>query len=154
MSPDGIINTVAGNGGLINYDEGVLGDGGPATGAQLRYPWSVATGSPGDVFIADTWNNRIRRVSRDGLVTTLAGNGAQGFSGDNGPAVNAQLNGPIGLAADRAGNLFFIDAGNRRVRKVSVTGIISTVAGRVASRAATIRPVMAVRRPARPWVPS
>ncbi len=130
VSPDGIINTVAGNGGLTNYDEGVLGDGGPATGAQLRYPWSVATANTGEVFIADTGNNRIRRVSRDGLITTLAGDGAQGFSGDNGPAVNAQLNGPIGLAADRAGNLFFIDAGNRRVRKISATGIISTVAGK------------------------
>ena len=130
VSPDGIINTIAGNGGASNYDEGALGDGGPATSAQLRYPWSVAAANTGDIFVADTSNNRIRRVSRDGVITTVAGNGTQGYSGDGGPAINAQMNGPIGLATDGAGNLFFIDAGNRRVRKVSTTGIITTVAGK------------------------
>jgi sugar lactone lactonase YvrE len=91
VSPSGIINTVAGNGGAVIYDEAPLGDGGQAANAQLRYPWSVAAGNGGDIFIADTEANRIRRVTRDGVITTIAGNGTQGFSGDNGPAVNAQL---------------------------------------------------------------
>ncbi len=117
----GIITTVAGTG---TY--GFSGDGGPATGAQLALPSGIAVDSAGNVYIADTNNNRVRKLS-NGVLTTVAGNGgAPGFSGDNGPATAAQLNFPTGLAVDTAGNLYLAD-GNR-IRKVS-GGIITTVAG-------------------------
>ena len=125
VSTSGIITTVAGNG-----DFGFSGDGGLATDAQLDLPpRGVAVDGAGNLFIADDGNNRVRKVSTSGIITTVAGNGTPGFSGDSGPATNAELSSPSGVAVDGAGNLFIADDGNNRVRKVSTSGIITTVAG-------------------------
>ena len=126
------INTVAGNGTL-----GYSGDGGPAISAELRYPFGVAVDSAGNLYIADTDNQRIRMVAAStGVISTVAGNGtgagtgSGGFSGDGGPATSAELYGPFGVAVDSAGNLYIADDGSQRIRKVTATtGIISTVAG-------------------------
>lgn len=123
ISATGIITTVAGGG------SGGLGDGGPAISAQLSGPQGVAVDSSGNLYIADYFNHRIRRVSTTGIMSTLAGNGARGYSGDGGPAAIAQLNGPSGVAVDGSGNLYIADYFNNRIRKVSATGIITTVAG-------------------------
>jgi len=134
VSPSGIITTVAGDGtgrGVWPYG-GPATDDGPATSSQLSGPRGVAADRAGNLFIADSGNHRIRKVSAGGIITTVAGNGTQGISGDGGPARSAQLNGPIGVTVDGAGNLFTLDAGNGpqgRVRKVSPNGIITTVAG-------------------------
>jgi uncharacterized protein (TIGR03437 family) len=119
---NGVITTVAGNG-----TRGYSGDNGLATSAQLAYPQGVAVDSAGNLYIADTSNSRIREVS-NGVIATVAGDGTFGFSGDNGPATSAQLNGPSGVAVDSAGNLYIGDLGNTRIRKVS-NGVITTVAG-------------------------
>ncbi len=124
VSPDGIISTVAGDG-----TSGFSGDGGPATKAQLSYLSGIAADAAGNLFIADTGNSRIRRVSTDGIISTVAGDGTQGFSGDGAPATSARLNFPIGVAVDGAGNLYIGDSGNGRIRRVDVNGIISTVSG-------------------------
>jgi sugar lactone lactonase YvrE len=120
-----IITTVAGTG-----VEGFSGDGAEASAAQLKLPFGVAVDSLGNVFIADSGNHRVRKVTPGGVITTVAGTGTAGFSGDNGPAVAAQLNSPIFLALDGAGNLYIADQGNNRVRKVGTDGTITTVAGR------------------------
>ncbi|WP_086055668.1 NHL repeat-containing protein, partial [Protofrankia coriariae] len=119
-----VITTVAGSG-----TPGYSGDGGPATAAQLANPGSVAVTDDGRVYIADTDNNRVRRVDSDGVITTVAGTGAPGYSGDDGPATAAQLARPGGLAADTAGNLYIADNANNRIRRVSSDGVITTVAG-------------------------
>ena len=124
VSAGGVISTVAGNGTV-----GSLGDGGPATLAKLAAPRDIAVDSSGNLFIADEANNRIRKVSPNGIISTVAGNGTEGFSGDGGPATLAELSGPYGIAVDPSGNLFIGDAGNNLIRKVSASGIISTVAG-------------------------
>jgi len=124
LDPRGILTRIAGN-----SRPGYSGDGGPATSAQLNFPWALALDSTGNLFIADRSNNRIRKVSPGGIITTVAGIGAQGFSGDSGPAVSAQLNAPTGVAVDGAGSLFIADGLNHRIRKVSGSGIITTVAG-------------------------
>jgi uncharacterized protein (TIGR03437 family) len=118
----GVLTLVAGNG-----TPGFSGDDGPAAIAQLSSPAGVAVDGLGNVYIADTANNRIRKVS-DGVITTFAGTGAPGVSGDNGPAGAAQLNYPKGLVVDSAGNLYIADTFNQVVRKV-VSGKITTVAG-------------------------
>jgi sugar lactone lactonase YvrE len=119
---NGIITTEAGTG----YGD-FSGDGGPATSAQFDNPSGLAVDTAGNLYIADFFNNRVRKVS-GGIITTVAGNGTPGFSGDGGPATSAQLSFPRGLAVDAAGDLYIADAGNERIRKVS-NGIISTVAG-------------------------
>jgi uncharacterized protein (TIGR03437 family) len=119
---NGVITTVAGNG-----TQGFSGDNGPATSAQLANPVGVAVDSAGSVYIADRNNHRIRKVS-GGVITTVAGNGTQGFSGDSGPATSAELNYPGGVAVDATGSLYIADVGNSRIRKVS-GGAITTVAG-------------------------
>ena len=171
VNPDGIIARVAGTGVA-----GFAGDGGPATEAQLRGPFAVAVGEDGTLFIADSGNGLIRRVGRDGIISTfggplgtksgdrprvtgvavapdgalyaventrsqivriapgnrisvVAGTGAEGFSGDGGPAAAAQLSGPFGIALDDAGNLYVADSRNNRVRRIGPDGIITTVAG-------------------------
>ncbi len=131
VSPSGIISTVAGNG-----TPGFSGDGGPATSAGLGSARGVAADAAGNLFIADTNNQRIRKVSADGIITTVAGKvgticcfSGGGFSGDGGPATSAQLSQPSAVAVDAAGDLFIADRGNERIRKVSPSGIISTVAG-------------------------
>ena len=124
VTPDGIINTVAG----INAF-GYSGDGGPATSAALNLPIGLAVDAGGNLFIADNKNNRIRKVSPDGFITTEAGGPKFGNTGDGGPAIDATLNLPTGVAVDAAGNLYIADSGNSRVRKVTPSGIISGVAG-------------------------
>jgi DNA-binding beta-propeller fold protein YncE len=124
VSPSGTISTVAGN-GLWAFS----GDGGPATSASLSWPDGVALDVAGNLYIADTANNRVRKVSPAGIITTVAGNGTGGFSGDGGPATSASLYSPYGMALDGAGNLYIADTGNNRIRKVSPSGTISTVAG-------------------------
>jgi sugar lactone lactonase YvrE len=118
----GVITTVAGNG-----THGFSGDNGPATAAQLSWPDGVAVDSAGNLYIADTDNNRIRKVS-GGVITTVAGNGTEGFSGDKGPATAAQLGWPYSVAVDAAGNLYIADTYNNHIRKVS-NGVITTVGG-------------------------
>ena len=120
----GIITTVAGS--LTN---GPFGDGGPATNAQLSAPIGVAVDRVGNIYIADTGNLRIRKVSSDGTITTVAGNGTFRYSGDSGPATDAQLFLPRGVAVDDFGNIYIADAGNNRIRKVLPSGVILTVAG-------------------------
>ncbi|MBU6401718.1 MAG: SMP-30/gluconolactonase/LRE family protein, partial [Verrucomicrobia bacterium] len=120
----GIITTVAGD-GRFRPD----GDGGAATNASLASPLALALDAAGDLFIADQGNNRIRKVQPDGIITTVAGDGTAGYSGDGGAATNASLNQPAGLAVDAAGNLFIADQGNSRVRKLDTNGILTTVAG-------------------------
>jgi len=122
----GIITTVAGSG-----TEGYTGDGGPATAASINYPIGIAVDSSGNLYVADYYNQRIRKVAAGtGIITTVAGDGTQGYAGDNGPATSARLNYPWGVATDSAGNLFIADTGNQRIRKVTAgTGIITTVAG-------------------------
>jgi trimeric autotransporter adhesin len=116
----GTIQTLAGGGSG--------GDGGAALSAILAGPYTLTEDSSGNLYIADTGNNRIRKVS-GGTITTIAGTGSAGFSGDGGPALSATLNAPTSVAVDGAGNIFFSDTGNLRVRKIDGSGSISTVAG-------------------------
>ena len=122
----GIITTVAGNG-----TPGFSGDGGPATSASMFAPYGVAVDAHENLFIADFENQRVRRVDGvSGTITTVAGNGQSGFSGNGGPATSAQLFQPDGVAVDAHGNLFIADGNNFRIRRVdAVSGIITTVAG-------------------------
>ena len=122
----GVITTVAGNG-----TGGYSGDDGPATAAELSGPFGLAVDN-NDLFIADACNNVIREVnlSAPHTITTVAGNGGWGYSGDDSPATSAELNAPCGVAVDGSGNLFIADSGNSLIREVTAsTGIISTVAG-------------------------
>ena len=124
VSPSGTIRTLAGAGSAT-----YAGDGGPAASASLATPSGVAVDAAGDLFIADTADNVVREVSPAGVITTVAGTGAAGYSGDGGLATTAMLDGPSAVAVDAAGDLFIADAGNNRVREVSPTGLITTVAG-------------------------
>ena len=119
-----IITTVAGN-GTPSYS----GDNGPATSAELNQPYSVLADGSGNFYIADYSNSAVRKVTPAGIISTIAGNGTAGYSGDDGPATSAELSGPAGLALDSSGNLYIGDRGNNTVRKVTPAGIISTVAG-------------------------
>lgn len=124
----GIITTVAGNGA---YGYSAAQDGGPATSASLAYSYGVTVDSARNIYIADLGNQRIRKVSASGTITTVAGNGSTGYSlaQDGGSATNAALNNPYGVAVDAFGNLYIADHDNCRVRKVSRAGIITTIAG-------------------------
>jgi len=124
VDASGIITTVAGNG-----TPGYRGDGGPAIDAQLSWPWSIAVDASGNIYIADTENYRVRKVDPSGIITTVAGNGTRGYSGDGGPATDAQLDCADGVAVDASGNIYITDTENYRVRKVDPSGIITTVAG-------------------------
>ena len=104
-------------------------DGGPATGSQLTFPYGVTIDSRGIVYIADSYNHRIRKVDTDGIITTFAGTGEEGYGGDGGPAAEAQLNWPTGVAVDDNGNVYIADRNNERIRKVATSGIITTYAG-------------------------
>jgi DNA-binding CsgD family transcriptional regulator/sugar lactone lactonase YvrE len=108
---------------------GFSGDGGPATEALLSSPSAIAFDSEGNLYIADTGNNRIRRVDRDGIITTVAGIGKRGYGGDGGPAARALLNSPAGLAVGFGDSVFVADTGNNRVRMITADGTITTVAG-------------------------
>ncbi|MEK4358706.1 S-layer homology domain-containing protein [Paenibacillus sp. FSL M7-1455] len=124
VDASGNINTVAGNG-----TAGSSGDGGAAASAQLNKPFGVAVDSGGNLYIADTLNHRVRKVDTSGNISTVAGNGTAGSSGDGGAAASAQLNKPYGVAVDSGGNLYIADTFNHRIRKVDASGNISTVAG-------------------------
>jgi sugar lactone lactonase YvrE len=120
------ISTAVGTG-----EKGFAGDGGPAAAARLNGPFDVAFDSAGNLFFSDTFNHRIRRVdAATGIISTIAGNGEAGYSGDGGPAVRAALNEPYGVVVDRSGNLYTADRLNRRVRRIEAgSGIITTLAG-------------------------
>ena len=124
VSANGKISTVAGNGSAW-----FSGDGGPATSAQLNNPFDVRADSAGNLYIADSGNHRVRKVTPNGIITTIAGTGVAGYSGDGGQATNAQLNNPTGVALDATGALYIADFYNQRIRKIAPNGIISTVAG-------------------------
>jgi sugar lactone lactonase YvrE len=124
VTTSGVIRSVAGNGRI-----GFSGDGGPAVLAELTRPFRVAVDEVGNLFIAEPDNHCVRKVAPDGIVGTVAGTGMQGFSGDGGPALTAQLNFPSDLVFDTAGNLLIVDSGNGRIRKVSPAGTITTLLG-------------------------
>jgi hypothetical protein len=124
VSPTGTITTIAGT----NLN-GFSGDGGPGTSAQLNMPMGVAVQADGGVLIADSNNHRIRRVSPEGTITTVAGTGEEGFSGDGGRATAAKLDLPVDVAATRDGGFLIADYINNRIRRVSPGGTITTVAG-------------------------
>ena len=120
----GVISTFAGTG-----EAGFSGDGGPAIEAQLSYPVGVAVDSAGNVYVADVVNQRVRRIDTAGVISTFAGTGEDGFSGDGGPAVRAQLSYPISVAVDGAGNVYVAGYESSRVRRIDTAGVISTFAG-------------------------
>src|ERR1700691_917364 len=106
-----------------------VGDGGPATSAILIQAEGVLADGSGNLYVADAGDHRVRKVASNGVIETLAGTGISGFSGDGGPAAQAQLNSPYGLALDWQGNLYIADLGNARVRRVGPDGTITTIAG-------------------------
>lgn len=119
ITSDGLIDTVAGNGN---------GDGGLATRTNLGAD-GIASDAQGNLYVADYYGQRVRKVMRNGQIGTVAGNGAQGFSGDGGLAINAKLSYPTAVAVDATGNLYVVDTSNNRIRKVTPNGVIITVAG-------------------------
>ncbi len=122
----GIITTIAGTGGAGGYS----GDDGPAINAKLNKPHAIYMDTSGNIYIADTDNHRIRKVDSEGIITTIAGTGNDIYSGDNGPATDADLRKPRGLYVDTSGNIYIADTDNHCVRKIDVgTGIITTIAG-------------------------
>ncbi|HUN31365.1 MAG TPA: hypothetical protein VMU95_05040 [Trebonia sp.] len=128
VTPAGVISRTAGTGTAGLGFSGPVGF--PATLSSLDHPQNVAVNAQGDVFIADTYNNRVLKVTPQGKVTTVAGDGAAGYSGDGRLAVFSQLNEPTGLAVDAQGNLYIADSSNNVIRRVDAkTGIITTVAG-------------------------
>ncbi len=130
VDSQGVITTVAGNGeggGVLH--EGFSGDGGPATEASLGLPSGVFVDGNSNIYIADFFNNRIRKVNAEGIIDTVAGNGDAGFAGDDTLAIEASLNAPNGVVKDNNGNIFVADTENHRIRMVNAEGEISTVAG-------------------------
>ncbi len=124
VTPAGVITNIAGGAG------GFAGDNGPASNARLLGVAGLATDSAGNVYIADTSNNRIRRIAAvSQTITTIAGGATPGFSGDGGPAASALLAGPRDVAVDRANNIYIADTGNSRIRRIDTNGVITTVAG-------------------------
>ena len=124
VGSDGLVHRVAG-GAVRGYG----GDGGPALQADFVVPWGIAFDNSGNLYVVDEANNRVRKIASNGITSTVAGNGTQGFSGDGGPASNAALNDPQSVAIDAAGSIYIADEGNNRIRKVSPGGTISTIAG-------------------------
>ncbi len=125
VSVSGIITTIAGNG-----TSGSSGDGFAATTAELNYPVGVAVDAAGNVYIADQYNNRIRKVTAStGKMSTIAGNGTPGYTGDGTAATSAEIEYPYGVAVDGSGNVYISDYDNSVIRKVNTSGIISTYAG-------------------------
>ncbi len=119
-----MITTIAGNGSA-----GYSGDGGPATAAELNLPAGVTFNASGEIYIADYLNHTIRKISASGIITTVAGNGSSGYSGDGGAATAASLHRPTGLVVDNTGNIYISDCYNNVVRKINTSGIITTFAG-------------------------
>lgn len=124
IDTSGIINTIAGTG-----TQGFSGDGVPATISKLARPTGVTIDLHKNIYIADYYNHRIRKVDTSGIITTIAGNGTMGFSGDGGPAISAQLHMPSDVKVDTSGNIYIADLYNYRIRKVNASGIINTIVG-------------------------
>ncbi len=124
VNSSGIISTVAGNGTC-----GFSGDGGAATSAKLYHPTMMACDASGNLYIDDENNDRIRKVNTSGVITTIAGDGIDSFSGDGGPATAARLNETYGVCVDGKGNVYIADLVNQRIRKVDTSGIITTICG-------------------------
>ncbi|MEU1409614.1 NHL repeat-containing protein, partial [Streptomyces sp. NPDC005728] len=124
VTPNGIITTVAGNG-----QAGFVSDGGPAVATTLNFPRDVAVDGSGNLYIADHRNHRVRKVTPNGIITTVAGNGQAGFNADGGPAITTSVQSPAAVTTDRSGNLYIADHSSHRVRKVAPDGVITTVAG-------------------------
>ena len=119
-----MIDTLAGTGW-----QGYAGDSGPAASAALRFPRGVATDTAGNLYVADPRDHRVRRIDAEGMITTLAGTGQRGYTGDGAPAAEARLDHPEGVAADRAGNVYVADSANHRIRRIDAEGTITTLAG-------------------------
>ena len=126
VNTQGIISTIAGRG---FWDQGYSGDGGPALQAKLNVPTDLAVDFAGNIYIADLANHAIRKINSQGIISTFAGTGIQGYSGDGGPATSARLFRPFGVTTDNAGNVYIAEDSNHVIRKVDVNGIITTVAG-------------------------
>ncbi len=124
IDPSGIISTFAGTGAYASS-----GDGGLAINAQLWLPWGIAVDASGNVYVSEVNGHKIRKINTVGIISTFAGTGIGGFSGNGGPAVNAQLHSPQGITFDALGNLYIADETNEQIRKITTTGIISTFAG-------------------------
>lgn len=124
IGADGIAKRIAGTG-----EPGFSGDGGPALNAQVYWTNHLVADLKGNLFLADTGNHRIRKISADGMITTVAGTGEKGFSGDGGPATQAAIHNPVAIAIDPQGSLYIADFSNHRIRKVTPDGVIQTVAG-------------------------
>ena len=124
VNTSGVITVFAGT-GVANYG----GDGGQATLAQLNKPFRIGFDNLWNMYIADSFNSSIRKVNTSGIISTIAGNGLAGFSGDGGPATAAEMNSPDGMCVDAFGNIFIADTYNNRIRFVNTSGIITTVAG-------------------------
>lgn len=124
VTSTGVISTIAGNGTF-----GFSGDGGPATAAEFKYPFGVMVDGAGNIYVSEFQGERVRKINTAGIITTYAGNGAGGFSGDGGQATAAMLDAPLKSAMDPSGNLYIADAYNNRIRKVTPAGIITTYAG-------------------------
>src|SRR6185437_15811629 len=122
VNSNGVINTFAGNG-----TSGFSGDGGQATAAEMSNPYGVVGDGAGNIYV--TANSRVRQVATNGIITTIAGTGVAGYSGDGGQASAAELNVPSGLAFDQSGNLYIADLIGQRIRKINTSGIITTIAG-------------------------
>ncbi len=122
---DGIITSIAGTGAYSD-----TGDGGLATAATFRYPSGIAVAPGGTVYIADQDSHRIRKITSDGWITTVAGTGQRGYSGDHGPAIEAGLAYPSGITVAQDGSLYVSDSGNYRIRRIAPNGIIETIAGK------------------------
>jgi NHL repeat-containing protein len=129
IDAQGLINTAAGSGPTGANTGSFSGDGGPAEMATLQEPTFLLWDGAGNLFISDRDNNRVRRIDPDGIITTVAGNGAGGFLGDDGPAATSSLDDPAGLAIDGRGNLYIADSNNNRIRRVDPKGRITTIAG-------------------------
>ncbi len=124
VDPSGTISTYAGNGQIGNS-----GDGGPAIDAEFNIVLTTRTDAAGNLYIGDCYNSNVRKIDTGGVITTIAGTGVFGYSGDGGPATGAQVGCPLGVFADAAGDIFIADFGNANIRMVNPSGIISTVAG-------------------------
>jgi sugar lactone lactonase YvrE len=128
VTPAGIITTIAGT-GSSGVGLGSIGDNGPATAASIWAPYGIAIDRAGNIYFADGGNERIRKINSAGIITTIAGNGTGSYNGDNIAATSAEIHGPGGVAVDNAGNVYFCDGINNRVRKINTVGIITTIAG-------------------------
>jgi sugar lactone lactonase YvrE len=131
IDPNGIIKTLIGSGpiGTGNDDGDLAGDGGPAAAATLQEPWGIFLDSHGNLFLADRDNHAVRRVDGQGVITTIAGTGNRGFSGDGGPALAADLSRPQSVVVDAQGNVYFSDSDNHEIRRVDSAGTITSFAG-------------------------